>query len=43
VLAFFSAYACIHYFLILLEKVGMMPFVIYRLVLGVALLWFVLG
>ena len=42
VLAFFSAYACIHYFLILLEKVGMMPFVIYRLVLGVALLWFVL-
>ncbi|NQZ86682.1 MAG: undecaprenyl-diphosphate phosphatase [Colwellia sp.] len=43
VLAFFSAYACIHYFLILLNKVGMMPFVIYRLVLGVALLWFVLG
>ena len=43
VLAFFSAYACIHYFLILLDKVGMMPFVIYRLVLGVALLWFVLG
>jgi undecaprenyl-diphosphatase len=26
VLAFASAYACIHYFLILLEKIGMMPF-----------------
>jgi undecaprenyl-diphosphatase len=43
VLAFISAYACIHYFLILLEKLGMMPFVIYRLILGVALLWFVLA
>ena len=42
-LAFISAYACIHYFLILLEKVGMMPFVIYRLLLGVGLLWFVLS
>ncbi|MGL1955857.1 MAG: undecaprenyl-diphosphate phosphatase [Colwellia sp.] len=42
-LAFISAYACIHYFLILLNKVGMMPFVIYRLILGVGLLWFVLG
>ena len=41
-LAFVSAYACIHYFLILLDKMGMMPFVIYRLVLGVGLLWFVL-
>lgn len=41
VLAFFSAYACIHYFLILVNKVGMMPFVIYRLVLGVGLLWFI--
>lgn len=43
VLAFVSAYACIHYFLILLDKLGMMPFVIYRLVLGIGLLWFVLG
>lgn len=43
VLAFVSAYACIHYFLILLKKVGMMPFVIYRMVLGFGLLWFVLG
>ncbi len=42
-LAFVSAYACIHYFLILLNKIGMMPFVIYRLILGVGLLWFVLG
>ena len=43
ILAFVSAYACIHYFLILVSKVGMMPFVIYRLVLGAGLLWFVLG
>ena len=34
-----SAYACIHYFLKLLERVGMMPFVAYRLVLGVILLF----
>jgi undecaprenyl-diphosphatase len=40
-LSFISAYACIHYFLILLDRVGMMPFVIYRLLLGIALLWFV--
>lgn len=43
ILAFVSAYACIHYFLILVGKLGMMPFVIYRLVLGAGLLWFVLG
>jgi len=43
VLAFISAYACIHFFLILLDKIGMMPFVIYRLVLGFGLLWFILG
>jgi len=43
VLAFVSAYTCIHFFLILLDKIGMMPFVIYRLVLGAGLLWFVLG
>jgi undecaprenyl-diphosphatase len=42
-LAFVSAYACIHYFLILVDKVGMMPFVIYRLLLGAGLLWFVWG
>ena len=32
-----SAYACIHYFLKLLERIGMMPFVAYRLVLGIIL------
>jgi len=41
-IAFVSAYTCIHYFLILLNKLGMMPFVIYRLILGVGLLWFIL-
>lgn len=40
VLAFISAYACIHYFLILVNKLGMMPFVAYRMVLGFGLLWF---
>lgn len=34
-----SAFLCIHYFLRLIERVGMMPFVIYRLVLGGILLW----
>ena len=43
ILAFVSAYACIHYFLILVGKLGMMPFVIYRLVLGVGLIWFLMG
>ena len=33
-----SAYACIHYFLKLLERIGMMPFVAYRLALGGVLL-----
>ena len=32
------AITCIHYFLILLEKVGMLPFVIYRMLLGVFLI-----
>jgi undecaprenyl-diphosphatase len=32
-----SAYVCIHYFLKLLDRVGMMPFVVYRLLLGVVL------
>lgn len=39
-LSFVSAYACIHFFLILVEKVGMLPFVIYRLLLGFILLAF---
>ena len=39
-LSFVSAYACIHYFLILVERIGMMPFVIYRLILGAVLILF---
>lgn len=39
-LAGMSAYLCIHLFLKLLERVGMMPFVIYRLILGAALLYY---
>jgi len=39
-LSFISALACIHLFLKLLNRVGMVPFVLYRLVLGVALFWF---
>ena len=34
-----SAYLCIHVFLKLLDRIGMMPFVIYRLILGVVLLY----
>jgi len=33
-----TAYACIHFFLKLLERIGMLPFVIYRLGLGIVLL-----
>ena len=32
-----SAYFCIHLFLKLLERIGMMPFVIYRIILAVFL------
>lgn len=35
--AFVSAYACIHWFLVFLDKIGFTPFVIYRLVLGLVL------
>ena len=35
-----SAYACIRAFLALLERIGFLPFVIYRVLLGVALLAF---
>ena len=34
-----SAYFCIHYFIKLLDRVGMLPFIIYRLLLGVFLLF----
>lgn len=39
-IAFGAALACIHLFLKLLDRVGMLPFVIYRLLLGVVLLIF---
>lgn len=32
-----SAYLCIHFFLKLLDRIGMLPFVIYRIVLGIIL------
>ena len=38
-LSFVSAYLCIHLFLSFIERCGMLPFVIYRLILGVALLF----
>lgn len=34
-----TAYLCIHWFLKVLDRIGMLPFVIYRLLLGVALLY----
>lgn len=39
VVAAISAFACIHYFLAYINKMGMTPFVIYRLLLGAVLLW----
>jgi len=38
VIAAVSAFACIHFFLSWINKIGMLPFVIYRLLLGVLLL-----
>lgn len=35
-----SAYLCIHYFLAFIRKIGMQPFVVYRILLGLLLLWF---
>lgn len=34
-----SAWLCIHFFLQLIERIGMWPFVAYRLLLGAVLLW----
>jgi undecaprenyl-diphosphatase len=34
-----TAYVCIHFFLKLLERIGMLPFVIYRLLLGAVLIY----
>jgi undecaprenyl-diphosphatase len=39
VVAAISAFACIHFFLSWINKMGMLPFVIYRLLLGALLLW----
>lgn len=39
--SFVSAYLCIFLFLSWISRIGMLPFVIYRLLLGVILLWFV--
>lgn len=38
VLSGISAYLCIHFFLAFIEKIGMQPFVIYRLALGIVLI-----
>jgi undecaprenyl-diphosphatase len=35
-----SAYLCIHYFLVVIKRLGMQPFVIYRVLFGAWLLWF---
>ena len=42
-IAFASAYLSIHFFIRLLDRLGMMPYVIYRLVLGSVLFWIVAG
>ncbi|NMH65748.1 undecaprenyl-diphosphate phosphatase [Shewanella salipaludis] len=39
--SFVAAYACIHYFLKIISRMGMMPFVLYRLALGALLCGFV--
>ena len=39
ILSAITAYLCIYFFLKLIDKMGMLPFVIYRLVLGVFLLY----
>jgi undecaprenyl-diphosphatase len=43
VFSFVAAYLCIFLFLNWISKIGMLPFVIYRLVLGFVLLYIVLG
>lgn len=39
ILSAISAYLCIVYFIKLLDKMGMQPFIIYRLLLGLILFW----
>lgn len=38
--SFVSAWLCIHYFLKLIDRIGMLPFVIYRVLLGLFLIGF---
>ncbi|OOZ35896.1 undecaprenyl-diphosphate phosphatase [Solemya velesiana gill symbiont] len=38
--SFAAAYICIHVFLRLIERISMLPFVVYRLLLGGVLIWF---
>jgi len=40
IVATLSTYACIHYFLAFIRRIGMQPFVVYRVVLGLVLLAF---
>ncbi|MGL6123248.1 MAG: undecaprenyl-diphosphate phosphatase [Shewanella sp.] len=40
-ISFFAAYVCIHYFLKIISRMGMTPFVIYRLILGAVLCGFI--
>jgi undecaprenyl-diphosphatase len=42
VTSFISAYICIHFFLKMISRMGMTPFVIYRLILGFGLFAFLL-
>jgi undecaprenyl-diphosphatase len=42
ILAFIAAYLCIHFFLQFIERIGMLPFVIYRFLLGAALLYWLI-
>jgi len=39
-IAFISAYLCIHWFLQIIERIGFIPFVVYRLILGIILFLF---
>ena len=38
-----SAWICIHYFLAFINRIGLMPFVIYRFILGSILIWVTLA
>jgi len=42
ILSFIAASLCIHFFMQYIEKTGMLPFVIYRILLGVVILWVVI-